>query len=98
MGAYTLSRKAAEDLRAIAEYGASHHGAERAEVYVRELIKALERIAAYPRTHRLRNELRPALRIARQAAHVVVFHIQDDGDVLILRIRHGREDWSTDPA
>ena len=98
MVAYTLSRKAAADIRAITEYGATHHGAERAEAYVRDLIRALERIAAFPRMHRLRDELSPALRIARHGAHIIVFHVQDDDAVLILRIRHGREDWSINPA
>lgn len=98
MRAYRLSQKAAEDLDAITEYGSSRYGVKRAEAYGRELIRAFERIAAYPQMHRLRDELNPALRIARQASHIVVFHVQDDGDVLILRVRHGREDWSADPT
>jgi toxin ParE1/3/4 len=31
-------------------------------------------------------------------SHIVVYLIDNDGDILILRVRHGREDWEGDPV
>jgi toxin ParE1/3/4 len=27
-------------------------------------------------------------------SHLVIYQIQDDGSVLIVRVRHGHEDWA----
>lgn len=43
---------------------------------------------------RERQELSPPMRIHPFKAHLVVYHIEEDGDVLIVRVRHGYEDWT----
>lgn len=55
---------------------------------------------ALPRTPgivRERVEFTPPVRIYRYEAHIIVF--RDEGDHLaIIRIRHGSEDWASDPS
>ncbi|PBB64827.1 plasmid stabilization protein ParE [Mesorhizobium sp. WSM4312] len=38
----------------------------------------------------------PPMRIHPFKAHLVVYRIEADGHILIVRIRHGHEDWSGD--
>ncbi|WP_245653575.1 type II toxin-antitoxin system RelE/ParE family toxin [Sphingomonas pituitosa] len=47
------------------------------------------------RISREREELRQRLRAFRYKAHLIFYHAQADG-ILILRLRHGREDWLAD--
>ncbi|PST17318.1 type II toxin-antitoxin system RelE/ParE family toxin [Mesorhizobium plurifarium] len=46
---------------------------------------------------RERFEISPPMRIHPFRARLVVYRIEEDGDVLIVRVRHGREDWAGDP-
>ncbi len=39
----------------------------------------------------------PPVRIQPCGRHLVVYVAEDGGDVLIIRIRHGHEDWAQDP-
>lgn len=56
----------------------------------------LDTIAANPAIARLRTELDPQVRAHPHRAHVIVYEIRD-AEVLILRIRHSAEDWTSDP-
>ncbi|MFT4026671.1 MAG: type II toxin-antitoxin system RelE/ParE family toxin [Novosphingobium sp.] len=44
----------------------------------------------------LRHELKPPVRAYRFQSHLVFYDQLPDGGILVLRIRHGREDWLTD--
>lgn len=46
---------------------------------------------------RVRGEFEPPVRIHPWKAHVIVYVIEGD-DILVVRVRHGREDWARDPA
>ena len=46
---------------------------------------------------RQRRELSPPMRIHPFKAHLLIYRIEEDGDILIVRVRHGHEDW-TDEA
>ncbi|MFN3364093.1 MAG: type II toxin-antitoxin system RelE/ParE family toxin [Allorhizobium sp.] len=45
---------------------------------------------------RQRTELSPPVRVQRYRAHLVIYLTEDGGGVLIVRVRHGREDWQED--
>ncbi len=51
-------------------------------------------IAASPQIARERNELSPPARIHPCGSHVIVYVTEPDGDVLVVRVRHAREDWT----
>ncbi|KIV68650.1 ParE toxin protein [Rhizobium sp. UR51a] len=37
------------------------------------------------------------MRIHPFRAHLVVYRVEADDDVLIVRVRHGHEDWGNEP-
>lgn len=55
-------------------------------------------IATNPQMARERGELSPPLRIHPFKSHLIVYRIEDDGDILIVRVRRGHEDWSSGAA
>jgi toxin ParE1/3/4 len=90
---FRLSVEAEEDLVSIAEHGVRNFGSFVAKRYHDELFAVLELIAANPRMARERQEIFPPVRIHPFKAHLVVYWIFDDGSILVIRIRHGHEDW-----
>lgn len=44
---------------------------------------------------RERAELSPPVRIHPFKAHLVVYLSESETDILIIRVRHGHEDWQT---
>jgi toxin ParE1/3/4 len=94
--AYRFSGKAVEDLENLYVSGARAFGVAQAERYFAGLIVALEFLVEYPLVARARPELGPATRAYPYKAHMIFYRL-DGRDVLIQRIRHGRED-SAGPA
>jgi toxin ParE1/3/4 len=92
---YRLSRKAEDDLIAIYHIGVDEFGAAQAEGYFTGLEEAFSFLASHPRAARERREISPPVRAHRYKSHLIVY-ILDGDDVLILRIRHAREDWAAD--
>lgn len=93
---FRLSLAAEEDVVAIAEHGIRLFGAAQARQYHEELFAIFDLIAANPRIARERPELSPPLRIHPFKAHLIVYRIDTDGDVFVVRVRHGHEDWIQD--
>ena len=93
---FSLSVEAEEDIVSIAEQGVRAFGFPVAERYHHELFVLLELIAANPRMARERHEISPPVRIHPFKAHLVVYRINDDGSIFVIRIRHGHEDWIGD--
>ncbi|QND57292.1 type II toxin-antitoxin system RelE/ParE family toxin [Mesorhizobium huakuii] len=93
---FRLSLAAEDDIIAIAEQGVRLFGAAQARLYHEQLFAMLDLIAANPRMARERYEISPPMRIHPFKAHLVVYRIEADGDILIVRIRHGHEDWASD--
>jgi len=52
-----------------------------------------EFLADYPQAARLREEISPPVRVHPYKAHLVIYDVGDEDKVIILRVRHGREDW-----
>ncbi|MGO4622865.1 type II toxin-antitoxin system RelE/ParE family toxin [Ensifer sp. 2YAB10] len=93
---FSLSVEAEEDIVSIAEQGVRTFGSSVAEQYHEELFVLLELIAANPRMARERHEISPSVRIHPFKAHLVVYRINDDGSIFVIRVRHGHEDWIGD--
>jgi len=94
---YRLSVKAEEDIIDIFRFGTAQFGLNQAEHYHKRLEQCSRFLADNPWVARERAEITPAVRIHPVAAHLVVYRVDDDGDVFIVRIRHGREDWQAYP-
>lgn len=94
---FSLSVQAEEDIVSIAEEGIRALGSLVAKRYHDELFAVLELIAENPRMARERHEISPPVRIHPFKAHLVVYRINEDGTVFVIRIRHGHEDWAGDP-
>ncbi|AZO21134.1 type II toxin-antitoxin system RelE/ParE family toxin [Mesorhizobium sp. M1E.F.Ca.ET.045.02.1.1] len=91
---FRLSIAAEEDIIGIAEQGVRVSGPVQARQYHDELFAIFDLIVANPRIARERLELSPPMRIHPFKAHLVVYRIEGDGDILIVRVRHGHEDWA----
>ena len=77
--------------------GIERFGLSQADAYADGLKAACHAIEDNPEVVRLRKEYSPPVRIYRYRSHMIVYTVGDEG-VLIIRVRHGREDWSKDPT
>jgi toxin ParE1/3/4 len=93
---YRLSRKAEEDIIATFVYGAEQFGVQQAERYHDLLERTLQFLAENPEAARERAEITPPVRIHPIESHVVIYTVDESGDIFIVRVRHGREDWRRD--
>ena len=95
---YRLTRRAEEDIIDIYRRGMEDFGETQADSYHAMLEKSFERLALFPQMARERRELRPPVRVHPVGAHVILYLIENDRDILIVRIRHQREDWINSSA
>lgn len=95
--AFRLSLQADKDVEAVFVVGIQTFGVGPAEGYLDGLWRAFELLARFPSLARERSEIDPPVRIYPYAAHIIVYEIAGE-DVVILRVRHGREDWSASPV
>ena len=89
---YRFTRAAVEDFENLYAAGVSAFGVDQAERYVAELIEALTFLATFPMAARARPELGSETRSHPFRSHIILYR-PDGSDILIQRIRHGREDW-----
>jgi toxin ParE1/3/4 len=91
---YRLTQSAVEDIHAIYRYGAQQFGLKQADAYHSQLERAFEFLAINPLAARARLELSPPVRIHPVGSHLVIYQVDEDGVLLIIRVRHAHEDWS----
>lgn len=96
MTGYRLAPQAADDVLAIYLQGFDLFGLRQADAYQDELERAFQRLAEFPELGRARDGLTSEIRTLPTGSHVIIYEIQPPA-VIILRIRHGREDWTGDP-
>ena len=89
---YRLTRKAREDVINLYLYGVEEFGQAAADRFQEGLAKAFAFLADYPAAARERIEINPPVRGHPYKGHIIIYIIEGDG-ILILGIRHGREDW-----
>ncbi len=95
MSGYRLTGDADADLFDLFVYGIEQFGLSKAQAYREALSTTFERITEYPRAVRVREEMPIPMRVHRHGSHMIVYKIESDDTVLIVRIRHSREDWLT---
>lgn len=95
--AYRLTRKAAADLRHIYAEGIVLFGEAQAARYHEQLRHTFDMLADNPAMARERIELSPPVRVHPCGSHIIIYTVEADGRVLIVRVRHGREDWMEAP-
>lgn len=96
--AYKLSVKAEEDILHMLVEGIRLFGSAQAERYHAGLEQAFDFLAGSPKAARERTEINPPVRVQPYGSHMIIYVIQPSGDVFILRVRHSREDWISDPV
>jgi toxin ParE1/3/4 len=94
---YRLTRKAAADLRHIFIEGMTMFGLAQAERTHARLRHTFQLLAENPEMARERPELSPPARVHPCGSHIIIYVVDEDGNVLIVRVRHGREDWANGP-
>lgn len=92
MSRYLLSPAAQADLEQIWDYTRDRWGVDQAEVYLRELQRAIERTAANPQIGRACDEIRPGYRKLAAASHTVFYQLTADGAIDVVRVLHQRMD------
>ena len=93
--AIEFSKSADADLLGILEHGIDQYGLARAEDYMSRLDGSFRALSKNPEIARLRPEIIPPVRAHPSQSHVIVYTILDDGKtILVLRVRHHREDWT----
>lgn len=80
------------DLKSIYLSSSEMFGRRQAEAYVAGLRRAVQQIADYPLASRLRETIQPPIRARPFQSHVIIYTV-DEAGVLILRFRHGHENW-----
>ena len=93
---YRLSRLADQDFDEIYTRGAELFGVDQADEYAAGLTRVFEFLASFPRAARERIEANPPVRAHPYKSHLIVYII-DNEEIVIVRIRHGHEDWLADP-
>ncbi|MDR0781158.1 MAG: type II toxin-antitoxin system RelE/ParE family toxin [Pseudomonadales bacterium] len=96
MATYRLTVAATDDVTAIFLESLERFGLVQAEHYHAGLTAAFEFLAQFPRAAREREEILPPVRIHPYQAHLIVYELELNDRVLILRVRHRREDWLAD--
>jgi toxin ParE1/3/4 len=91
MPEYRLSRAAANDVVGIYLHGLERFGPGQADRYHTDMAAAFAFLARHPLAARLREEIAPPVRVHPFGVHLIVYE-QTGGGILVLRIRHGRED------
>lgn len=72
-------------------------GRKQADAYSMGLAAAFRLIADYPLSARERLETVRPVRARPYRSHVILYTVEQAG-VLVLRVRHGQEDWQADPV
>jgi len=92
---FRLTRAAVDDLTAIFLEGMEQFGLPHADAYHEGLSRIFAFLADYPSAARLREDISPPVRAHPYKAHLVIYDVGDQDEVIILRVRHGREDWTS---
>jgi toxin ParE1/3/4 len=85
---YRLRPRAFEDLTAIGDFIAIDDPL-RAVSFVDEFVEVFARIVKNPRAFQRRDDLSPGLRQAVHRRYIVLFKVENDETVVIVRVAHG---------
>ena len=94
---YQLTNEAAQDLEAILLDGMGRFGVSVAIDYHQKLFQVFSLLAQFPEMSRERVELLPPVRVNPVGSHIIIYQLQANQDILIVRVRHAHEDWLSNP-
>jgi toxin ParE1/3/4 len=94
---YKLTNEAAKDLESILLDGMGRFGMNVATDYHQKLFQVFELLAQFPEMSRERVELSPPVRIHPVGSHIIIYQLQANQNIIIVRVRHAHEDWLNDP-
>ena len=89
---YRLTKDAERDVIHIFVEGVTMFGVNQADAYQDQLEHTFAVFADNPRMARERMEIKPPVRVHPCGSHMIIYVIDDQG-VLIVGVRHHREDW-----
>jgi toxin ParE1/3/4 len=92
MKRYVLSPRAQKDVDDIWEYTVEHWNIRQAEIYLRQIQRAIETVAAEPTIARSCADIRPGYWKYPAGSHVLFFRITDRG-INVVRILPSRMDF-----
>ncbi|HXO70568.1 MAG TPA: type II toxin-antitoxin system RelE/ParE family toxin [Bradyrhizobium sp.] len=92
MKGYVLSPRARKDIDDICEYTVEHSNVEQAEIYLRQIQRAIETVAADPKIARACDDIRPGYWKYPAGSHVLFFRITAKG-INVVRILHSKMDF-----
>lgn len=90
--AWRTTERANIDLELIAEAGMATFGERHARTYMATIFNMFETLAAYPDSAAERRSASGYVRLMPCEAHHILYIIAD-GDVLVLRVLHGLQNW-----
>ncbi len=93
---FRVSRAATADLLTVLEQGIQRFGPIQATSYIEGLQGVFQLLAEFPKSSPERTDLDLNQRVRPFGSHLVFYAIEPDGSIVITRIRHSREDWSSD--
>lgn len=93
IASYRFTKQAQKDIQRLIEQGREQFGIKQVISYFDELEKVFALLAENPNIARLRNELNPPVRVHPFKSLVIVFEETGSAEILILTLRHARENW-----
>ncbi|MTH80135.1 type II toxin-antitoxin system RelE/ParE family toxin [Paracoccus aestuariivivens] len=88
-----LTSQAEADLEEIWLYGESEWSAAQADRYVDGLMAVLNLLCDMPGIARERMEFRPLVRIHPSGSHLIIYRMEEGGNLDVLRILGGCQNW-----
>jgi len=90
-----FSRQAEADIVAINREGIRLFGIKQAQKYAADMAEAFRLIGEFPQSSPEREGFNRPVRVRPFGSHVILYELRDDV-AIILRIRHGHEDWTAE--
>lgn len=94
---YSLTVQAEADFNHIYDLGITDFGVTQGDAYAAGLKRIFTFLSDFPRAARERTELSRSVRAHPYKAHIIVYEIVGE-DIVVIRIRHSREDWLAHPV
>ena len=89
-----MAARAVVDFNRVYDLGVQQFGVYQSDAYALGIPRVFDFLTDFPRAARERKELKGFVRAFPYKSHVIIYQIVSrDDDILIVRIRHSREDW-----
>ena len=96
MTRYRLTERAAADLTQIARFTQRRWGRKTRVEYLDRIELAFQRLAANPSMGRARDELAECVSTFPVARHLIVYRVETENQILIIRVLHQSMDYLPD--